>query len=160
MIGITVVCVGRLGEKHYTQAADEYVKRLGAYCSADVIELPEARVSQNPSDAEIDAKLRAERDAILRRIPKTASVIALCVEGDAIDSEGLSKLISDEGSRGVSKLCFLVGSSHGLHEDVKKRADYRISMSRMTFPHTLARVMLLEQIYRGFKIAQGGKYHK
>jgi 23S rRNA (pseudouridine1915-N3)-methyltransferase len=158
MMGITLICVGTLKETFYTQACAEFIKRLGGYCAFDVTELPEARLPDNASQKETDAALKVEGQTILSRIPKNSAVAALCVEGDALDSVRLSDFLQNQALTG-KKLCFVVGGSHGLHADVKARADFRFSMSRMTFPHNLARVMLLEQLYRGFKIAEGAKYH-
>ncbi|MCF0120323.1 MAG: 23S rRNA (pseudouridine(1915)-N(3))-methyltransferase RlmH [Oscillospiraceae bacterium] len=160
MVNITLICVGKMKEKHFISAADEYIKRLGAYCRLEVIELSEARLPQSPTDGEISAALKSEADAIAARIPKGAGVIAMCIEGKELSSEALSETVTRMTSSGVSKLCFIIGGSFGLHESVKKSADLRLSMSPMTFPHHLARVMLLEQIYRAFKIAEGGRYHK
>ena len=160
MLSVHILCVGKLKEKFYTEAAAEYVKRLSAYCKLDLQELPEERLPQNPSQAQIDAALRKEADAILQRLPKGSAVTALCVEGKGLSSEELSRRMTDWAGQGRSQLCFIIGSSYGLHPAVKERADLRMSMSRMTFPHHLARVMLLEQLYRGFKIAEGSSYHK
>jgi 23S rRNA (pseudouridine1915-N3)-methyltransferase len=159
MMGITLICVGKLKETFYTQACAEYAKRLGGYCALDVTELPEARSPDNASQKETDAALKTEGQAILSRIPKHSAVAALCIEGVPLDSAQLSDFLQNQALTG-KKLCFVVGGSCGLHGDVKARADFRFSMSRMTFPHNLARVMLLEQLYRGFKIAEGAKYHK
>ena len=160
MMTIKLICVGRLREKFYTAAADEYIKRLGAFCRIDVEEVNETRVSEKPSKAELDAALMREAEAIERAIPKGARLIAMCIEGAQTDSVGFSEMISDTAGSGASKLCFVIGGSNGIHESIKKRADVRLSMSKMTFPHHLARVMLLEQIYRAFQIMEGGRYHK
>ena len=160
MLGIHVICVGKLKEKFYTDASAEYAKRLGGYCKFQLTELPEERLPDNPSQAQIDAALRKEADAILQRLPKGAAVTAMCVEGRGLSSEDLSRRVTDWAGQGRSQLCFLIGSSYGLHPAVKERADLRLSMSKMTFPHHLARVMLLEQLYRAFKIAEGSSYHK
>jgi 23S rRNA (pseudouridine1915-N3)-methyltransferase len=160
MLQLKIVCVGKLKEKFYTDAAKEYLKRLSAYCKIDTDELSEAKLSDRPSPAELDSALRWEADEILARLPKGAAVIALCVEGNEVDSPGMADILEKFAGRGVSKLCFIIGGSVGLHDAVKERADLRLSMSRMTFPHHLARIMLLEQIYRAFKISEGAKYHK
>ncbi|WP_294551656.1 23S rRNA (pseudouridine(1915)-N(3))-methyltransferase RlmH [uncultured Pseudoflavonifractor sp.] len=160
MLGIHVICVGKLKEKFYTEASAEYAKRLGGYCKFRLIELPEERLPDSPSQAQIDAALGKEADAIFQRLPRGAAVTAMCVEGKGLSSEELSRRITDWAGQGRSQLCFVIGSSYGLHPSVKERADLRLSMSKMTFPHHLARVMLLEQIYRAFKIAEGSSYHK
>jgi 23S rRNA (pseudouridine1915-N3)-methyltransferase len=160
MISIRLICVGKLKEKFYADAAEEYIKRLSGYCRLDVEELPEARLSERPGRAEIDAALNREAEAVERKIIKGSAVIALCIEGLETDSEGFGKILAKYASDGISKLTFVIGGSVGIHDRIKERADVRLSMSRMTFPHHLARVMLLEQLYRGFNITEGGKYHK
>jgi 23S rRNA (pseudouridine1915-N3)-methyltransferase len=160
MIGIKLICVGKMKEKFYIDAADEYIKRLSAYCKLDTDEIPESRLPERPSEAEIHAALTKEAEEIERRISKGSAVVVLCIEGAETDSAGFGKLIAKYASDGNSKFTFIIGGSVGLHERIKERADVRLSMSRMTFPHHLARVMLLEQLYRGFTITEGGKYHK
>ena len=160
MFNITLICVGKLREQFYIEAVDEYVKRLAGYCNIDVIELREQRVADAPSDAQIALALDKERVAIEAKIPASAKVAALCVEGREIDSREFSQLLYRYAERGTSRLCFIVGGSYGLHETLKNNAEIKLSLSRMTFPHTLARVILLEQLYRAFNIAEGGKYHK
>lgn len=160
MIGIKIICVGKMKEKFYIDAADEYSKRLSAYCRLEIEEIAESRLPERPAKAEIDAALNKEAEAIESRIPKGSVVVALCIEGLETDSEGFAKIISKYASDGLSKFTFIIGGSVGLHHRIKERADVRLSMSPMTFPHHLARVMLLEQLYRGFNISEGGKYHK
>ena len=157
---VTVLCVGKLKEKFYIDAAAEYVKRLQRHCKLELIELPEQRLPDDPSPAEIQKALRAEGDAIREKLPKGGAVIALCIEGTELSSEALSKKLAQLASAGASQLTFLIGSSSGLHPRVKQRADLRLSMSPMTFPHHLARVMLLEQLYRAYQIDAGTRYHK
>ena len=157
---VTVLCVGKLKEKFYIDAAAEYVKRLQRHCKLELIELPEQRLPDDPSPAEIQKALRTEGDAIRERLPKGGAVIALCIEGTELSSEALSKKLAQLASAGASQLTFLIGGSFGLHPRVKQRADLRLSMSPMTFPHHLARVMLLEQIYRAYQIDAGTRYHK
>lgn len=159
MTRLTVICSGRIKEKYYTEAAGEYIKRLGAYCSVEIIELREERLPDSPSPAEIDAALRREAARILEKIPRGAHVVAMCVEGREPDSEELSRELMGMAAQSAA-LCFIIGSSHGLHEDVKQAARLRLSVSKMTLPHSLARVVLLEQLYRAFNIASNGKYHK
>ena len=157
---ITVLCVGKLKEKFYQEAAAEYTKRLGRHCKLEIIELPEQRLPDDPSPAEIQKALRAEGDAIREKLPKGGAVIALCIEGKPCSSQELSRRMADFGVQGKTQLTFLIGGSVGLDEELKRQADWRLSMSPMTFPHHMARIMLLEQIYRAYQIEQGTKYHK
>ncbi len=157
---VTVLCVGKLKEKFYIDAAAEYVKRLQRHCKLELIELPEQRLPDEPSPAEIQKALRTEGDAIRERLPKGGAVIALCIEGRPCSSEELSCRMAEFGVQGKTQLTFLIGGSVGLDEDLKRQADWRLSMSPMTFPHHMARIMLLEQIYRAYQIAGGTKYHK
>ena len=160
MLAVRVVCCGRLREKHYIEAMREYEKRLGALCRFEVCELPEQRLGDSPSRAEIDAALEREAALIEKQIEPGAYVWAMCVEGRALSSEELAGEIAGLAVRGRSRLCFIIGSSFGLAGRIKRMSDERLSMSRMTFPHHLARVMLTEQIYRAFMINSGSKYHK
>lgn len=156
---ITVLCVGKLKEKFYADAAAEYCKRLSRYCKIEVTELPETRLPEDPSPAEIKKALAAEADAIRQKL-EGGAVVAMCIEGQTCSSEALSKKLAAFALEGKSKVTFLIGGSFGLDETLKKQADWRLSMSPMTFPHHLARVMLLEQIYRACQIAEGTRYHK
>jgi len=160
MIGITIICEGKLKEKYLRDACDEYSKRLGAYCKLNIVELSPHRIPENPSDGEIASALEAEGKEILSKIPNGAKVYAMCIEGKQMPSEKLAEKISECSVQGFSNIVFIIGGSHGLSDEVKRRADFKLSMSEMTFPHQLARVMLLEQIYRAFQISTGGKYHK
>lgn len=160
MLQIRLICVGKLRERFYVDASKEYLNRLSGYCKIDVEEIAEARLTERPSGAEIDAALKTEADAISGKLIKSAAVIALCVEGIQTDSAGLSDRLARYATDGYSRLCFVIGGSHGLHPSVKEKAGFCLSMSPMTFPHHLARIMLLEQLYRCFKIQEGGKYHK
>ena len=157
---ITVLCVGKLKEKFYADAAAEYCKRLSRYCKIEVTELPETRLPEDPSPTEIKRALAAEAAAIRERLPRGGAVIALCIEGKPCSSVELSRRMQELAVSGKSQLTFLIGGSVGLSEDLKRQADWRLSMSPMTFPHHLARIMLLEQIYRACQIAAGTKYHK
>lgn len=160
MLNVKIICVGKLKERFYIEAAEEYVKRLGGYCRISLLELSEERLAGHSAPAQRQAALEKEGAAILANIPKGAIVTALCVEGKPLSSEGLAETLSDWAGQGKSHLVFLVGSSYGLHSRVKEAAELCLSMSPMTFPHHLARVMLLEQIYRAFKIKEGSRYHK
>ena len=160
MLGIKLICVGKMREKYMTAAFEEYQKRLGAFCKFQLIEPTEVKVSENPSPKELEAALEKESAEILKQIDNGTYVVAMCVEGKQKSSEELAELLHTCALTGKSKLCFVIGGSFGLHEQVKQRADLRLSMSKMTFPHHLARVMLAEQIYRAFTINEGSRYHK
>ena len=160
MLSVHLICVGKLKEKFYLAACAEYQKRLGAYCKLELTELPEERLPQNPSQAQIAAALEKEGELAAARIPKGAAVTALCVEGKLLSSEELAARIEGWAGTGRSSLAFLIGGSYGMSPALKARAELRLSMSPMTFPHHLARVMLLEQLYRAFKIGEGSGYHK
>ena len=157
---VTVLCVGKLKEAFYAAAVAEYQKRLQRHCKLEIVELPEQKLPDTPSSAEIDQALAREAATLEERLPRGGALIALCIEGTELSSEALSKKLSQLTAAGGSQLTFLIGGSFGLHERVKARADLRLSMSPMTFPHHLARVMLLEQIYRAYQIDAGTKYHK
>lgn len=160
MLNIKIICVGKLKEKFWAAAASEYVKRLGSLCHLEIEELPESRLPSEPSEAEIEAALRKEGESIAQRIPSGAVTVALCIEGREMDSVRFSQFLELCAVKGRSRICFLIGGSMGLSDAVKEKAELRMSMSPMTFPHHLARIMLLEQLYRGFQIQNGSKYHK
>jgi 23S rRNA (pseudouridine1915-N3)-methyltransferase len=160
MLSIKIICVGKLKERFFLEAAAEYQKRLGSLCRLEIEELPEARLSAEPTEAEVDAALHREAESIFLRIPSGAVVAALCIEGKTIDSVGFSQFLEMCALKGKSRLCFIIGGSMGLHREVKERADLQLSFSPMTFPHHLVRIMLLEQLYRAFQIQMGSKYHK
>ncbi len=157
---VTVLCVGKLKEKFYIEAAAEYTKRLGRYCKLDIVELPEARLSEDYTEGEKRRALEAEAAAIREKLPRGGAVVALCIEGKPCSSEALSVRLADFALQGKQHITFLIGGSVGLHESIKQAADWRLSMSPMTFPHHMARVMLLEQIYRAYQFQQGSRYHK
>lgn len=157
---VTVVCIGKLKEQYLRDACAEYSKRLSAFCKLKVIELAPERLSENPSQAEIQKALSVEGKKILEKIPDRAAIIAMCIEGRQLSSEELSKKLSDFATQGISSVAFVIGGSFGLSDEVKEKSALRLSVSRMTFPHQLFRVMLLEQIYRAFQIQSGTKYHK
>ena len=157
---VTILCVGKLKEKFYMEAAAEYSKRLSRFCRLEIIELPEDRLPENPSAGQIENALAKEAAAISAKLPSSAFVVAMCVEGKLLSSEDLSAMMASAASGGDSHVVFVIGGSFGLHESVKKSAQFRLSMSPMTFPHHLARVMLLEQIYRAYQIYAGSRYHK
>lgn len=159
MRNIRLITVGRLKEQYLTQGCAEYLKRLSAYAKVQVIELDEVRLPERPSAAQVDAALAAEGEKILEKA-KGSALIALCVEGDMLSSEQLSARLDALETAGSSAFSFVIGSSFGLHEHVKRAAVLRLSFSRMTFPHQLMRLMLCEQLYRACSISAGGKYHK
>ena len=160
MFEITLIALGKLKEKFYLSAAAEYEKRMKGYCNFKIIELPEVRLPEDPSPAEIAAGLEKEADLIFTKIPKGAWFCTLTPEGKLLSSEALADKLKDVKLSGKSSACFLIGSSFGMSQRVKDRANFKLSMSPMTFPHHLARVMVLEQLYRAEAIQSGSKYHK
>ena len=160
MFEITLIAMGKLKEKFYLSAAAEYEKRMKGYCQFKLLELPEVRLPDNPSPAEINAGLAKEADLILTKIPKGAWFCTLTPEGKMLSSEALAEKLADVKNSGKSSACFLIGSSFGIAPRIKSKADFKLSMSPMTFPHHLARVMVLEQLYRAEAIQAGSKYHK
>ena len=160
MLNMRIVCVGKLREQFYKDAFNEYSKRLSAYCKFECVELNETKLGSSPSDKEIAAALDKEAVDIERALGKDAYVIAMCVEGKQLKSEDFAQKINSLAVSGRGRICFVIGGSFGISQRIKQRADMRLSMSEMTFPHHLARVMLAEQIYRAFKIIKGSKYHK
>lgn len=159
MLNVNIICVGKLKESYLRDAIEEYSKRMKPLCKLSVIELPEERVGENPSAAEIQKTVAAESDRILQKLGKSDYVVAMCIEGRNISSEELSQKL-EEIQQLAGTVDFIIGGSWGLSEALKARADFKLSMGRMTFPHQLFRVMLLEQIYRAFQISRGTKYHK
>ncbi len=155
---INLIAVGKLKEDYLRSACAEYIKRLSRYCTFELHELDECRLNDSPSEKEILSALKKEGEQI-KRFAK-GFIIPLCIEGKQLTSPQLSSVISDAAVSGHSTITFIIGSSFGLDGEIKAMGDLRLSMSPMTFPHQLARVMLLEQIYRSFQIAGGGKYHK
>ena len=160
MFDITLITMGKLKEKFYLSAAAEYEKRMKGYCQFKLLELPEVRLPDNPSPAEITAGLEKEAELILTKIPKGAWFCTLTPEGKMLSSEALAGKLSDVKNSGKSSACFLIGSSFGIAQRIKDKADFKLSMSPMTFPHHLARIMVLEQLYRAEAIQAGSKYHK
>ena len=160
MFDITLITMGKLKEPFYISAAAEYAKRLGGCCKFNLLELPESRLPENPSPAEISAGLEKEADLILSKVPKGAWFCVFTPEGKLLSSEDFAKTLKTVKNSGKSSACFLIGSSFGMAPRVKQRADFRLSMGPMTFPHHLARIMVLEQLYRAEAIQAGSKYHK
>ncbi|MBO4422945.1 MAG: 23S rRNA (pseudouridine(1915)-N(3))-methyltransferase RlmH [Clostridia bacterium] len=155
-MNVTVVHVGDLKEKYYKEAVAEYEKRLGRFCRVKNVQIKEEKLPDDPSASEIAAALSAEGKRILEALPERSYAIALCVEGKQLSSEELAAVIADA----ARDITFVIGSSHGLADSVKKACDLRLSVSKMTFPHRLMRVILAEQIYRAFSINAGSSYHK
>ena len=160
MPSVTLLAVGKLKEKFYLDAAAEYQKRLGAYVSLTVQELLEQRLPAGPSDAEIARALEKEAEELEKRIPKGAWLCVLTPEGKELSSTELADTLRAVRTGGRSAMCFVIGSSFGMAQRLKDRADLRLSMGRMSFPHHLARIMALEQLYRAETILAGSKYHK
>lgn len=157
---ITIVCVGKIKEKYLSEGVKEYFKRLSNYCNMSIIETKEEKAPENLSDAERENLKIIEGESILKNIKDDMYVFALEINGKALSSEELAEKIEALGVQGKSNLAFIIGGSLGLGEEVIKRADFRLSFSPMTFPHQLMRLILLEQIYRGFKIIKNEPYHK
>lgn len=160
MTGITVIAVGTLSENYWREAFAEYSKRLGAYCTFEMLEIKEEKLPSDPSASEISMAIEKEGERILARIPKKARSVALCVEGKLFSTEELAAYVQEAAVYGEGHLCFIVGGSYGLSEQVKKQCRLRLSFSKMTFPHQMMRVILLEQLYRAHNLLSGGKYHK
>ena len=160
MFNITLICMGKLKEKFYLTAAQEYAKRLGGYCEFHLLELPEYRLPEDPSPAEIRSGLDKEAELILQKIPKGAWFCIFTPEGKTLSSEAFAEKLKDIKLSGKSSACFLIGSSFGIAPQIKQKADFKLSMGPMTFPHHLARIMVLEQLYRAEAIQAGSKYHK
>lgn len=160
MFDITLIVMGKLKEKFYLSAAEEYTKRLKGYCNFHLIELPEYRLSDDPSPAEIAAGLNKEAEMILSKIPKGAWFCVFTPEGKTVSSEAFAQRLKEVKLSGKSSACFLIGSSFGIASTVKEKANFKLSMGPMTFPHHLARIMVLEQLYRAESIQTGSKYHK
>ena len=157
---ISILCVGKVKEKFYREAIDEFTKRLGRYCKLEIIEVADEKTDEQASDTEIRLVKEKEGERLLKSIKEDAYVIALCIDGKQLDSEALSEKIEKLGIQGISHICFIIGGSLGLSDAVVKRADFKLSFSKMTFPHQLMRVILLEQIYRGYRIMNHEPYHK
>lgn len=160
MISVTILAVGKLKESYMRAFSAEYSKRLSAFCRLQIVELTPVHLPENPAPAEIARALQKEAKLMQAKIPQNAYVFAMCIEGKQMPSEAFSQKLSSLGLSGKSELVFLLGSSHGLAQEIKQQADSCFSMSEMTFPHQMARIMLLEQLYRAFQISNGGKYHK
>ena len=159
-MNITVICIGRLKERYWREAVGEYSKRLGSYCGLRILELKEARLPAGAGSAEEEAVKTAEGEEILSRVNKDMFVVSLEIRGRRMSSEALAKKLQSLALEGRSEIAFVIGGSLGLSEAVSRRADLKLSFSDMTFPHQMMRVILLEQIYRSFRIIRGEPYHK
>lgn len=157
---ITILAVGKLKEKYWKQAMSEYEKRLGPYSKIEIIEVPDEKAPENMSDKEIEQVKEKEGQRLLAKIKPQATVITLEIQGKMLSSEGLAKELQQRMTQGQSDFVFIIGGSNGLHDDVLKRSNYALSFSKMTFPHQMMRVVLIEQVYRAFKIMRGEAYHK
>lgn len=159
MVKIKIINVGTNKESYFIDGIKEYIKRLTPFASAEMVSVPETRLSENPSKTEIQIGLKKEADLILKNIPSGSFVFALCIEGNGLSSEEFSSILESKMSA-FSSFTFIIGGSFGLSSEIKNRADYKLSFSKMTMPHTLAKLFLTEQLYRAFSIMNGGKYHK
>ena len=160
MLNVTILAVGKIKEKFLSDAIDEYSKRLGRYCRLEIIRVKDDPTPDNPTDKERDIVLKREGERLIEKIPKGAYIIPLCIKGKQKSSEEFAKIMSDIPSGGKSEVVFIIGGSMGLWDRIKDMADIKLSFSKMTFPHQLMCVILLEQLYRAFNISGGGKYHK
>lgn len=161
MQNITIIAMGKVQKGFMLDGCNEYIKRLKTLCNLKIIQLDDVQLMEkNLNDTLIQKTLEKESDEIIKNIPKQSYIISMCIEGKQLSSEELAKTFADKAVEGFSNITFIIGSSHGLSDRIKKMSHYKMSMSKMTFPHQLARVMLLEQIYRGFSIINGSKYHK
>ena len=159
-MNIKLITVGKIKEKYYRDAIAEYSKRLTSYCKLSIIEVNDEKTKENASTKENDVVLRKEADRIIKHINDSDYVIALAIDGKGMDSIEFANCINDLGIRGVSNICFVIGGSIGLHKDILNKANMLLSFSDMTFPHQLMRVILLEQIYRAYRIINNEPYHK
>lgn len=157
---VNIICIGKIKEKYFTDAIAEYSKRLGAFCKFNIIELDEEKLPQNPSNSQISATIKAEGERKIAKLSKNSFVVPMCIEGKMLSSTDLADKMADVALTGKSTIDFIIGGSWGLSDEVKSKADLKLSMSKMTFPHQMARVILCEQIYRAFEIQNNGKYHK
>ena len=160
MINLNIICVGKLKEQYLRDASAEYIKRMQTLCKLTITELQAEKLSDNPSQKEIERALEAEGKRIIEKIPKGAAVFAMCIEGKQRSSEELSAELDNLALSGINNAVFIIGGSFGLSDEVKMKSKYKLSMSKMTFPHQLARIMLLEQLYRASQISLGTRYHK
>lgn len=159
MLSVTLIAVGKLKEKWMTEGVEEYLKRLKSYCQFKIVEIPEHKLPTKPSPAEIENALQKEGKAITDKLPSRAKIVTMCIEGSQMTSESLAEILESYSGE-TSQMVVIIGSSHGLARELKDISDLRLSLSKMTFPHQLARVVVAEQLYRAFSINAGSKYHK
>lgn len=159
MIGVTIIAVGKIKDDWITRGIAEYSKRMSAYSKFEVFEIDEYKIPQKASQAQINTGLEKEGEKILSKIPQRSKVVAMCIEGRQMSSDILSDTLKDFSSN-ASRVVFIIGSSYGMSTKVKERADIKLSLSKMTFPHQLTRLILSEQIYRALSIQAGSQYHK
>ena len=157
---ITIIAVGKVKEKFYRDAISEYEKRLGRYCKLEIIQVEDEKTPDRAGTSLDEAVKRKEADRILKYVREDAFVVVLNIQGKAYDSEAFAEQLESLATKGVSHIQFIIGGSLGLHEEVCKKADLSVSFSKMTFPHQLMRVILLEQVYRAYRIINGEPYHK
>lgn len=160
MLTVNIICIGKIKEKYWTEAILEYKKRLTSFCRFNIIELDEEKIHSDPNPTQINSIVEAEGKRIISKLSKDSCVIALCIEGKMISSPDLAEKLTEIALSGKSTVNFIIGGSWGLSNQVKEKANLKLSMSKMTFPHQMARVILCEQIYRAFEIQNNGKYHK
>lgn len=161
MQNVTIIAMGKVQKGFLQDGCNEYIKRLKTMCSLKIIQLEDVQLMEkNLNDTLIQKTLDREADEIIKNIPKQSYIISMCIEGKQISSEDMAKMFNDKAVEGFSNITFIIGSSHGLSDRVKQMSHFKMSMSKMTFPHQLARLMLLEQTYRAFSILGGSKYHK
>jgi 23S rRNA (pseudouridine1915-N3)-methyltransferase len=160
VIRISIICVGRIKEKYWTMAIEEYSKRLSRYCRLQVMEVQDEKTPDDASEAMCDQIKKKEADRILKKLDDGGFVCTLEIKGRKFTSEGFARFLEESASKGVSHIQFVIGGSLGLHESVLQRSDMGVSFSDMTFPHQMMRVILLEQIYRGYRINNNEPYHK
>lgn len=161
MLRVNIICIGKIKEKYFIDAINEYAKRLSAFCKFQIAELAEEKIRNNtPNLSQIEEVIESEGKRIMQKINAGDFVVAMCIEGKMLSSEELSKALDGVQINGKSTVDFIIGGSYGLSQAIKSRADLRLSMSKMTFPHQMARMILSEQIYRAFEISTNGKYHK
>lgn len=159
-MNIKIIAVGRIKEKYIQEGIKEFSKRLSRYCNLDVIEIDDEKAPENLSEREMEIVKTKEGDKILAKLPQSAYVISLAIDGKNLSSEGLAEKVEELMVNGTNDICFVIGGSLGLSKDVINRSNYKLSFSKMTFPHQLMRLILLEQVYRGFRIMKGEPYHK
>lgn len=159
-MNIKIIAVGKIKEKYIKEGISEFSKRLSRYCSLDIVEVSDEKAPENLSKRQMEEVKKKEGEKILKKIPSSAYVISLVIDGKKLSSEDLAEKISNLMVNGNNDICFIIGGSLGLSEDIINRSDFKISFSKMTFPHQLMRLILLEQVYRGFRIMKGEPYHK